>query len=35
MADEVGEYEVALNLLLDNWVKASAPLTIIVKEAQQ
>ncbi len=34
-ANEVGEYEVTLSLLLDNWVKTTAPLKVIVAEAQQ
>lgn len=33
-ATTVGEYEVVLNLLLDNWVKTTANVKVIVAEAQ-
>ena len=33
-ATTVGEYEVVVNLLLDNWVKTTANVKVIVAEAQ-
>ena len=34
-ADTVGEYDVIVNLVLDNWVKATANVKLIVAEAAQ